>query len=813
MRALDAERWRALSPYLDEALDLAPDGRTSWLAAVHVRDATLAHDLEAWLLEHDRAGQERFLDGVALDARLASTPSLAGQIVGPYRLLEPLGEGGSGSVWRAERCDGRFEGHAAVKLLNLSLVGRSGEERFRREGSILARLQHPHIAQLADAGISGNGQPYLVLELVDGQPIDRYADARALDVEGRLRLFLDVLDGVAHAHASLIVHRDIKPANVLVSVDGHVKLLDFGIAKLVDGDAANGAPPSPEAAALTRELSRALTPEYAAPEQLVGAPVTTATDIYALGVLLYVLLTGHHPAGRAVRTPSTLIRAIVDEEPVRVSEAIADESADVAVAETHAARCGTTPARLRRLLRGDLDTIVAKALKKDLIERYTSVTALADDVRRYLRQEPISARPDTVGYRATRFVRRHMLGVFAVLGMVLLIGTLTTMYTLRLATARDRAQRESAKAVKVSGMLMGALATADPYGITSTGERPDLRQLLDAGASQVERELAGEPELQAELLTMLGRTYRRLGAYERAEELLEQALEGARGAFGPEHLRVAQALQDLGVVRGDRGHYAEARRGLEDALAMRRRLQPLGDAELGVLLAELGRVYQDQGFDDRAEAMHREALTVRRTLLGQRHRETAVSENNLASVLRLRGDLDAAEALLQHSLELNIETRGPRHPNTATTRHDLALIAHARGAYETAASELREALALQRASVGPGHPTVALTLNALSHVEVAMGRPREAVVSLRKALDILRPALGTEHQLVAIVTLNQAAVHLALGDRAAAIPLLREGLRVRALAPDVVPSRRRTLAQDDWSVAAVTRALALATAR
>ena len=598
-----------------------------------------SHAISSWLDEHDRAGEERFLDGIALDARLASTPSLAGRSSGRTACSSLSARAGSGSVWLAERCDGRFEGRAAIKLLNLSLVGRSGQERFRREGSILARLQHPHIAQLADAGITQNGQPYLVLEFVDGQPIDRYADARALDVEGRLRLFLDVLDGVAHAHASLIVHRDIKPANVLVSVDGSVKLLDFGIAKLVDGDDVTAdASHSPEAAALTRELSRALTPEYAAPEQLVGAPVTTATDIYALGVLLYVLLTGRHPAGRAVRTPNTLIRAIVDEEPLRVSEAIADASPGVAVAETHAARCGTTPSRLRRQLQGDLDTIVAKALKKDLIERYTSVSALADDVRRYLRHEPISARADTVGYRATRFVRRHMLGVFSVLGMVLVIGTMTGMYTHRLATARDRAQRESAKAVKVSGMLMGALSSADPYGITANGDRPDLRQLLDVGASQVERELAGEPELQAELLTMLGRTYRRLGAYERSEGLLEQALEGARGAFGPEHLRVAQALQDLGVVHGDRGHYADARRCLEDALAMRRRLQPQGDAELGVLLAELGRVYQDQGFDDRAEAMHREALAVRRTLLGERHRETAVSENNLASVMRLRGD-------------------------------------------------------------------------------------------------------------------------------------------------------------------------------
>ena len=244
--------------------------------------------------------------------------------------------------------------------------------------------------------------------------------------------------------------------------------------------------------------------------------------------------------------------------------------------------------------------------------------------------------------------------------------------------------------------------------------------------------------------------------------------------------------------------------------AMRRRLQPAGDAELGVLLAELARVYQDQRLDDRAEALHREGLAVRRRLLGDRHIETAVSENNLASVLRLRGDLDQAEALLRHSLGVTIATRGPRHPNIATTRHDLALISYARGDYTGAESEMRAALALQRESVGPAHPTVALTLNSLAHVQVARGQHSEALESLRAAIDIIRASFGGTHQLVAIFTLNAAAVHLSLGDHAAATPLLVEGLRLRALAPDVVPSRRRTLPEDDWSLDAARRALASA---
>jgi len=401
------DRWGVLSPYLDTALDIPTENRIAWLGSIRARDAALAADLTALLREHDALHESKFLErGVLDDLSDARRPSLSGQVVGTYRLLSQIGHGGTGSVWLAERCDGRFQGRVAVKLLNLSLVGLAGEERFRREGTILARLRHPRIAHLVDAGVSSTGQPYLVLEHVDGQTIDRYCNERALGIDARVRIFLDVLDAVAHAHANLTVHRDIKPPNVLVSMDGQVKLLDFGIAKLLEqgGGAADRSTP---AGTLTRDLALALTPEYAAPEQLAGGSVTTATDVYALGVLLYVLLTGRHPAGRAVESAATLVRAIVDLDPPHASDAVVSDDASGEEQARHARQCGTTPARLRRMLRGDLDTIVAKALKKNAAERYPSVTALADDLRRYLRHQPIAARPDTLRSRAGRFLRRH----------------------------------------------------------------------------------------------------------------------------------------------------------------------------------------------------------------------------------------------------------------------------------------------------------------------------------------------------------------------------------------------------------------------
>jgi serine/threonine protein kinase/tetratricopeptide (TPR) repeat protein len=798
MAPLSGDRWRALSPYLDEALELPTADRAAWLASIYARDTGLAVDLQALLAEHDRVHASRFLEQLApLAARAELTQSLTGQAVGAYRLTSLIGQGGMGSVWLAERCDGRFEGHVAVKLLNIALMGRVGEERFRREGTILARLTHPHIARLIDAGVTPTAQPYLILEHVAGSTIDKYCDEHALSIEARVRLFLDVLDAIGHAHANLIVHRDIKPANVLVSRDGHVKLLDFGIAKLLERDAEWAAPVS----TLTSDAGSALTPEFAAPEQVTGGAVTTATDVYALGVLLYVLLTGQHPAGAAVQSPATLLHAIVDTDPKRISDAVVSDKESREALGRHAARCGVTAARLQRILRGDLDTIVAKALKKNAVERYASVTALADDLRRFLQHEPISARPDSVTYRTGRFVRRHARGVTMAAVVVLVLGGSTAFYTSRLARERDRAQREAVKATRVSELMVGLLSGADPMN-RKTGEEPTVRGLLDAGAEQAQRDLAGQPDVQADILTALGRVYRRLGVFDKAQTLLEHALAVGRTAYGAEHVRLAQTLNDLGVLLTDKGDYAGAARTLEQALTMRRTLLGPEHADVAVTLVELGRVYQDLGFNQRADPLLRESLAVRRKVLGESDRETAVSLNGVASVLRLNGDLKGAELLLRQSFELNRTTRGEYHINTGTSLHDLAIVTASRGDYASAESQFRQALATNRRALGDSHPIVAMTLNGLARVLLDQGRYDEAKAALESALDIARPALGRDHQLVAIYTMNLASVQLARKDPVAAEALVREGLRVRMLAPGLVPNRRRTFPEDDWSIGA-----------
>ncbi|MFZ0804695.1 MAG: serine/threonine-protein kinase, partial [Candidatus Sulfotelmatobacter sp.] len=382
MSSFTPEQWQQASPYLDEALELTAEKRNEWLSSLRTKDASLASMLQALLEEQQQLHREGFLETPPLLASMG----LAGQQIGAYTLINEIGQGGMGTVWLARRSDGRFERHAAVKFVNLALAGQGSELRFRREGSILGRLTHPHVAELFDAGISSGGQPYLILEYVDGMAIDQYCDQHKLDVEARVRLFLDVLEAVAYAHSNLIVHRDIKPSNVLVTQTGQVKLLDFGIAKLLQGDGQTGA-----ATLLTREIGAALTPQYAAPEQMKNLPVTTATDVYALGVLLYVLLGGHHPAGPNVQSPAELIKAVLETEPRRLSDSVAAGDGKK-VSEYRK----TTSEKLQRQLRGDLDTIIGKAIKKDPSERYASVSAFADDLNRYLERRPIRARPDAM---------------------------------------------------------------------------------------------------------------------------------------------------------------------------------------------------------------------------------------------------------------------------------------------------------------------------------------------------------------------------------------------------------------------------------
>lgn len=535
--AFDKERWLRLSALLDEGLELDGVEREAWLERLRSEDSALAGEVAALLVEHGALSREGFLDGTAAEPPAAST--LAGLVVGAYTLRSPLGQGGMGSVWLAERSDGRFTGRAAVKLLNASLIGREGEARFKREGSILARLRHPNIAHLADAGISSLGQPYIILEYVDGMRIDRFCEERGLSLQARLGVFLEVLEAVAHAHANLIVHRDLKPQNVLVDRDGRVRLLDFGIAKLID-------PEPGDPATVTRAGESALTPEYAAPEQVTGGLVTTATDIFSLGALLCVLLTGQHPAGSSPRTPAEWVKAITEVEPKPLS-ALAAESGQPKIAAA---------------LRGDLDNIAARAMKKNPAERYPSVEAFADDLRRHLRHEPVSARADSMAYRASKFVRRHPLGVVAASAAILgtIVFTAGIAWQAREARRqRDETRLQMARATAAREFMSFLLGVASSPGSGRTSS-----DLLAQGEAVIHKEYAGNDTLQAELLVTIGEQYMASERYERAAPILHRAAGLARRSGDPD--LQARALCPLALLHAINDEQEEAESMMDGAL-------------------------------------------------------------------------------------------------------------------------------------------------------------------------------------------------------------------------------------------------------
>ncbi|MFZ0594930.1 MAG: protein kinase [Bryobacteraceae bacterium] len=548
MLGANSDSWREVSPYLEEALAIADAERDAWLERLRAQNPSLVASLEILLHEHRKLEQAGFLERNPVPVSLNG--SHIGQQIGAYTAISLIGEGGMGSVWLAERSDGRFERRAAVKFLSLALTSRGSAERFEREGSILGRLAHPNITELLDAGVSAEGQPYLILEFVEGEPIDVYCDRKALDVKERVRLFLDVLAAVAHAHANLVVHRDIKPSNILVGNGGVVKLLDFGIAKLLEDETQTAG-----VTLLTRESGAALTPRYATPEQLTGGPITTATDIYSLGVLLYVLLTGHHPARGSAQSTADLVKSIVQTEPMRMPDVVRTETGDTGTAAEIAGKRSTTPEKLIRALGGDLDVIIRKALKKDPQERYSSATAFAGDLQRYLSNDPISARPDTLAYRAAKFVRRNCLavtltGIACLASIAGLLGTITQARTAR--AQRDFALTQLARAEAINDLNGFVLSDAAP-----SGKSFSVNELLQRAEHIVDRQ-QGDSSSRVELLISIGRQYWSQDEDARARAVLEKGYRLSRELSERSTRARASCAFATALARSDEPARAEA---------------------------------------------------------------------------------------------------------------------------------------------------------------------------------------------------------------------------------------------------------------
>ena len=764
----------------EEAARRPPGEREAFLEQACGADSSLRTEVESLLRAEEKAGG--FLQDLAVDELTEPGDGIAGSLapgrmVGAYQLQAKIGEGGMSTVYLAARADDQYRQRVAIKLVPLAMASADHLRRFRRERHILASLDHPNIARLQDAGTTEEGLPYFVMDYIEGESIDLYCDRHRLSIRERLELFRKICSTVHYAHQNLVVHRDLKPSNILVTEDGVPKLLDFGIAKLLNPELMS---PSLQP---TLTWHRVLTPDYASPEQVQGKTITTASDVYSLGVLLYKLLTGRPPHRTASRTPQEIERMVTAEEPEKPSTAVTGDVRGgaggcpdpAAVSRARNAR----PAELRRRLAGDLDNIVAMALRKEPQRRYGSAQQLSEDLRRHLDGHPVLARQDAFGYRTGKFLRRHRWGVAVVIafcGLISVFSVLLVMQSVRLARERDHAWQLLSYIKEVFGAVDPAELRGKPLAVT---------ELLEIGMARTD-ELERQSEMKAEILNLLGDLYLKLGDYDRAEVGYTEALEIRRELFGEEHLKVAEGLSDLGQVLRAKGDYQAARRFHEQALAQRRRLLGEESSEVASELSNLADLANDVGEYETAERLYLQAIATQRELLGDDDPQVATLLSSLATLYFNRADLDESEGVHRQALELRRRALGNDHPEVAESLNNLAVVLEEKGQSAAAGELYREALELHRRIWGNEHPEVARTLNNLGVFHFRLKEYALAESLYEEALELRRKLLGEDHRLVALTLTNLAALKRAMGDLEASERLYRQLLTIwqRAAGPE-----------------------------
>ncbi|HTL04684.1 MAG TPA: serine/threonine-protein kinase [Gemmatimonadales bacterium] len=782
---MSPQRWRVVKALFDQALEQPTEAREQWLSGATGGDPELRHEVASLLLaldeEHDRFERTPLL---ALEELVGAPDPLrpaAGDRVGPYRLLRQVGQGGMGVVFEAYRDDDHYRKRVAIKTISRGMNSELILRRFRYERQILARLEHRNIAGLLDGGVGENGQPYFALEFVEGTPIDAYCAERGLPVRERLQLFRQVCGAVQYAHTNLVIHRDLKPSNILVTADGTVKLLDFGIAKLLrEDDGSDGGE------GLTQPGLVPLTTAYASPEQVSGEAVTTATDVFSLGLVLYKVLTARHPFAHDAPSGEETRRRIIETTPPAPSAVVSDR-------------------RLQRTLRGELDSIVLMALRKEPGRRYGSVEQLGEDLLRYLAGQPVAAQPDSAGYRLRKFVRRNRtaVGTGVLAFAVLLAGLGATIWQARVARQeRDRARLERAKAERMNRFLQNMLGAADPSWY-STGERPGpqttIGTIFDAAGRRAEAELAAQPEVLADVMRTLGRANQALRRLDLARNQLDRARDLHLRSLGPLSIEVASDEHELGMAMLGAGDFAGAERWMRLALS---RYQAAGDTlsdEYGRTIGDLGTLLMSSGRPAEGEPLIR-ASARHRWRFDSTSAANAVLLGNLGSALSLQGKLDSAEPVYRAALAsfdrlkpreyfeegftlgnlaLDYINRGrpvealplahaqiahfgrllgATHPNVGYGWVNLARALHATGQEQQALEAARRAEAIFKGAPLPaGHPDYARSELIQGQILTALDRLPEAERRLRNALAIRRARLAPG-------STNTADVELALGD-------------------------------------------------
>ena len=778
MKNIDPKRWQRIESLLDEALDLDVSEREAHVRKKADGDEELIGQVLQMLQASERA--DTFLDNTNRSdleevlARMSSAveedsdgePDL--ERAGPYRLVRKLGRGGMGQVFLGVRDDEAYKRYVAVKVIRRGMDTEDILNRFRVERRILASLNHPGIAQLLDGGATDDGVSYFVMEYVDGDPITKYCDENRLALQDRLHLFQKVCAAVHYAHQNLIVHRDLKPSNILVTKDGTVKLLDFGIAKFLNPDLTGYTVP------MTRTEQRVMTPEYASPEQVRGNSLTTASDVYQLGVLLYELLTGHRPFTFQTRVQGEIEKIILEQPPEKPStmisrvETATEEKTEGPSPEMVSTKRRTALTNLRKQLSGDLDRIVLMALRKEMDRRYQSADQLQLDIANYLGGRPVSAQDDTLGYRVGKFVQRNKVAVgFASVVAVLLV--VTTVLALWSATVTERQRQqiaiEAEKSREVVNFLVDLFEKADPE--YSQGRDLTVREMVDIGAEDVRERLAEHPEVQSEMMRVLSLVYAGLGEEEDGMALAEAAYNQQMTLSGEEESpELASALYAMGVLKDDVGESTQSRDYHEAALAMRRQLYGNEHLDVAQSLNDLGVTLYGLAKYDSSRVVWEEALAIRESLLGDSHRDIAESLSNLGAVY---GDLfwvsgfkdtalfDQAESYYVRAIDMTRRERGENHPFYASNLHNFGVTLLDRGVLAEAENKFEEAIVKRTIIYGRDHDITARSINMMGRVRMAQGRLDDAEPYFQESFEIHVRLLGAGAVIVAID-------HTILGD-------------------------------------------------
>lgn len=737
---MEAERWRQIESIFQSALECEPMARAALLDCSCGGDAELRTQVESLLLSYEAGGATNspaLQEGLTI-LEAHANPLMPERKLGPYRIVREIGRGGFGVVYLAARADQAFEKLVAVKVLPRGLEGEDIVKRFRSERQILASFDHPNIMRLLDGGSTEEGLPYLVMEYIEGEPIDQYCDARKLNVSERLRIFQQVCLAVSYAHRNLVVHRDIKPSNVLVTKEGVPRLLDFGIAKLLG--------PGGDAGEATMTVLHPLTPEYASPEQIRGEPVTTASDVYSLGVLLYRLLTGRRPYGAEATSARALEHAICEEEPEKPSVAVlraARANGGTSVARTPAEVPEGSVDRLRRLLAGDLDNIVLIAMRKEPRRRYVSPDQLSDDISRHLNYLPVIARPDTRSYRLSKFIRRNRTGVIAaaIVFVTLVAGLAVTVRQAHVARQqRDRARLEHAKAARMNAFLKEMISYSGVSGM-SPAHRHDatVADMLDDAAGRIEKELSDQPEVRAEMLATIGGTYEGLAKYDLATRYLQKAYDLNVHLYGQDAVQTAGVMYALANLCYLTGDYAGAGAWFQKALPIYRKHANDPDLEVRSLvgmLSDAAFANRALGNLDEAEALWREALTYGPRLPAENHAQAITPKTFLAQLYLGRGDIGRADALASEASS-ELRAWGRDRFSLGQSLIDLGNIRRAEQRYPEAESLIQEGTDLYAQVQGANHPNVAFGLTSLAWAYYYEGRYDLAEEAARKAFKIV----------------------------------------------------------------------------